>query len=259
MRPALVASDLHLSPDRPALADAFAAFCAGPAREASAVYLLGDLFDWWVGDDQLREPLPSRMADALRGVTGAGVPVGVAHGNRDFLLGARFAQATGIRFLPEAIVVDLGGVPTLLSHGDELCTGDVEYQRFRARMRDPATQARLLRLPAFVRRWVARGLRAKSRDATALKPEAILDVDPGAVVEAFRRHGVARIIHGHTHRPATHRVDVDGRLCERIVLPDWRDRGVWLAVEDGGAASVRALGPDVGNHYNGTDQAAADD
>lgn len=238
MRPTLFVSDLHLSCDRPALAAAFAAFCAGPAREAEAVYLLGDLFDWWVGDDQMRDPVEAGVVAALRGLTAAGVDVHLAHGNRDFLLGPAFAAATGARFLPDTEVVVVDGKPTLVSHGDEMCTGDVEYQRFRARMRDPATQARLAALPRFVRRWIARGLRKRSREATALKPEAILDVDEGAVTEAFRRSGVARMIHGHTHRPATHHLTVDGRPCERIVLPDWRDRGVYVEVA-AGAATVR--------------------
>lgn len=236
MRPTLFASDLHLSPDRPRLAVAFAAFCEQRARSAGALYLLGDLFDWWIGDDQLRDPFAARIAEALRGVTDAGVPVHVAHGNRDFLLGARFAQASGAAYLPEQVVVDLHGIPTLLSHGDELCTSDVEYQRFRARMRDPATQRRLLRLPRFVRHAIARGLRSRSRSATALKPEAILDVDEGAVVAAFRRFGVARMIHGHTHRPATHHIIVDGRDCERIVLPDWYETARILVVDRDGAA-----------------------
>jgi UDP-2,3-diacylglucosamine hydrolase len=228
MKPRLFLSDLHLSPERPGALAAFDAFCAGPAREATAVYILGDLFDWWIGDDQLRDRYAARIAQAMRTVTNAGVPVHVAHGNRDFLLGERFAAATGVRLLPERELIDLDGVPTLLSHGDELCTGDVEYQRLRARMRDPGTQRRLLRLPLFARRLIARWLRAKSRDATALKAEAIMDVDEQAVVDAFRRYGVSRIIHGHTHRPAVHRLQVDGRTCERIVLADWHDRGHYL-------------------------------
>jgi len=228
MQPTLFLSDLHLSPDRPATADAFAAFCDGPAREAAAVYVLGDLFDWWIGDDQLDEPFAARVGAAMRGLTAAGVPVHLAEGNRDFLYGPRFERETGARLIPEQLVVDASGVPTLLMHGDELCTSDVEYQRYRARMRSPETRRRLLALPGFVRRWIARSLRRRSRDQTALKPESILDVSDDAVLEAFRTHGVARMVHGHTHRPATHVVDVDGRRCERLVLADWHDRGHWL-------------------------------
>lgn len=228
MKPRLFASDLHLSPDRPAAAAAFRAFCEGPARNASAVYLLGDLFDWWIGDDQLREPFAAAIAADIRGLTEAGVPVHVAHGNRDFLIGPRFAASTGCALLPEREIVDLFGTATLVSHGDELCTGDVDYQRLRSRMRDPSTQRRLLRLPLFIRRLIARSLRRKSRDATARKPEAIMDVDPATVVATFRQYGVARMIHGHTHRPATHAVEVDGRICERVVLSDWHDDGEYV-------------------------------
>jgi len=228
MKPTLFLSDLHLSPDRPATADAFEAFCRGPAREAAAVYVLGDLFDWWIGDEQLDEPFAARAAAALRRVTAANAPVSVARGNRDFLYGARFEHATGATLLPEQVVIDTLGTPTLLLHGDELCTSDLDYQRYRARMRAPDTARRLLALPAFVRRWMARSLRKKSRDQTALKPESILDVAEDAVEAAFRAHGVTRMIHGHTHRPATHHVNVDDRPCERIVLADWHDRGHWL-------------------------------
>jgi UDP-2,3-diacylglucosamine hydrolase len=237
MRPTLYLSDLHLSPDRPAAAAAFEAFCAGPAHAAAAVYVLGDLYDWWIGDDQLDDPFAARIAAALRTVTEAGVRVHVMQGNRDFLYGPRFERDTGASLLPEQLVIDVNGVPTVLLHGDELCTSDLDYQRYRARMRTAATRRRLLALPAFVRRWIARSLRRKSRDQSAQKPESILDVAEDAVVAMFRAHGVARMIHGHTHRPATHHVDVDGRHCERIVLADWHDRGHWL--EAGAEGLVR--------------------
>jgi UDP-2,3-diacylglucosamine hydrolase len=237
MQPTLFLSDLHLSPDRPAAAAAFEAFCAGPARAAAAVYVLGDLYDWWIGDDQLDDPFAARIAVALRTVTGAGVRVHVMQGNRDFLYGPRFERDTGASLLPEQLVIDVNGVPTVLLHGDELCTSDLDYQRYRARMRTAETRRRLLALPAFVRRWIARSLRRKSRDQAVQKPESILDVAEDAVVAMFRALGVARMIHGHTHRPATHRVDVDGRLCERIVLADWHDRGHWL--EAGAEGLVR--------------------
>src|SRR4051812_24543713 len=137
LRPAVFVSDLHLAPARPALVAAFHAFCSGPARSAAAVYVLGDLFDAWIGDDQLKEPLAAGVARALRSVCAAGVPVGVMRGNRDLLLGRRFVQAAGATLLPEQIVVTLSGTPTLLLHGDELCTDDVSYQRFRAWSHDP--------------------------------------------------------------------------------------------------------------------------
>ena len=239
MKPLLFLSDLHLAPDRPKATAAFHAFCAGPARSAGAVYILGDLFDSWIGDDELRDRFPAEIAASIRSVTQSGVPVHIAHGNRDFLLGERFAAATGTTLLPERHLVDVGGTPTLLSHGDELCVGDIAYQQYRARIRSPDTQRRLLALPLFVRRLIARWLRRKSRNATSLKAESIMDVDDAAVATAFRDTGVARMIHGHTHRPATHSVDVDGRSRERIVLADWHDEGQYLRIDDSGTARVQ--------------------
>ena len=214
---------------------AFESFCAGPARAAAGLYVLGDLFDQWVGDDQLQEPIAARIAAALRGVADSGVPVGIIVGNRDFLMGRRFAAAAGATLLPEQIVVDVAGTPTLLMHGDELCTSDVAYQRFRRISHDRRWQSSFLALPYRLRRGVANWLRRKSREATAVKPEDILDVESGAVDAAFRKANVARIVHGHTHRPAHHRLVVDGRACERYVLADWYDRGTYLEFDaDGG-------------------------
>jgi UDP-2,3-diacylglucosamine hydrolase len=219
---------------RPALVDAFDAFCAGPARGAAGVYVLGDLFDTWIGDDQLREPLAARVARGLRGIAEAGVPVGMIIGNRDFLVGQRFADAAGATLLPDQTVIDLAGTPTLLMHGDELCTGDVGYQKYRAFMRNKAHQRRFLALPYALRRGIAIFLRGRSRSATAVKAEAILDVEQSAVEEAFRAANVTRIIHGHTHRPARHHLVVDGRACERWVLADWYGRGSYLEFDGEG-------------------------
>ncbi len=234
MKPTLLLSDLHLAPERPASAAAFHAFTRGPARGAAGVYILGDLFDSWVGDDQRREPFPREVVASLRALTSAGVPAWVARGNRDFLLGEDFARATGATLLPEQTIVDLGGMRTLLSHGDEFCTDDVDYQRWRAWARDPVHQRRLLRLPYRLRRWIAAWMRRRSRSESARKPAAILDVNAAAIDDAFRRHGVARLIHGHTHRPAHHSLVVDGRPCERIVLADWDDSGHFLELDAAG-------------------------
>ena len=199
--------------------------------------MLGDLFDAWIGDDQLREPLAERVSAALRGIANTGVPVGVMAGNRDFLLGERFADASGAMLLPEKIVINLAGTPTLLLHGDELCTGDVGYQRFRAVARNPKYQRRFLALPYVVRRGIAAWLRRRSGTATAAKPETILDVENRAVETAFRASNVTRIIHGHTHRPAHHHLVVDGRDRDRWVLADWYDSGSYLEFDaDGGRA-----------------------
>lgn len=232
--PTLFLSDLHLSPERPSALAAFHAFAAGPARSAAAVYILGDLFDWWVGDDQMREPFIAAIVASLRAIADAGVPLYIGRGNRDFLLGDAFARATGATLLPDFVVVDAGGTRTLLCHGDELCTDDVRYQAYRARVRDPVTQARMLRLPYFVRRVVAAWMRRKSRSEKALKPESIMDVAQAAVGAAFREHDVTRMIHGHTHRPARREHVVDGATRERYVMADWHDRGHYLAVDADG-------------------------
>jgi UDP-2,3-diacylglucosamine hydrolase len=231
MKPTLLLSDLHLAPERIAAAAAFHAFARGPARDAAAIYIMGDLFDSWVGDDQCREPFARTIVDSLRGISDAGIPVHIARGNRDFLLGGDFARAAGAALLDEHTIVELGGTPTLLTHGDELCTGDVGYQRYRIWSRDPRHQRRLLRLPYPVRRWIAGWLRRGSRAATARKPEAILDVNPAAVEDVFRRRRVTRIVHGHTHRPARPASVVDGTPRERVVLADWDDRGHYVAID----------------------------
>jgi UDP-2,3-diacylglucosamine hydrolase len=227
MKPALLLSDLHLAPERPAAAAAFEAFASGPARRASAVYVMGDLFDTWIGDDQRFDPFAGRVVAALRGISDAGVAVYVARGNRDFLLGDDFARAAGA---------------TLLSHGDEFCTDDVGYQRYRTLSRDPRHQRRLLRLPYRVRRAVAAWLRRKSHAATARKPESILDVNASAIEQAFRRLDFPRMIHGHTHRPARHASVVDGTPRERFVLADWDDRGHYLEIDETGARTREITG-----------------
>jgi UDP-2,3-diacylglucosamine hydrolase len=164
----------------------------------------------------------------LRGIADTGVPVGMINGNRDFLLGQRFSAAAGATLLPEQAVIGLAGTPTLLLHGDELCTSDVGYQKYRAFMRTAKYQRRFLALPYALRRGVAIFLRGRSRTATAAKPASILDVEQSAVEAAFRAANVTRIIHGHTHRPAHHHLIVDGRDRERWVLADWYDRGSYL-------------------------------
>lgn len=238
MKPVLLLSDLHLAEERAGSSAAFRAFAGGPARRAQAVYILGDLFDSWIGDDQQREPFAAGVVRALRGIADAGVALAIARGNRDFLLGDHFAHATGATLLDEQTLADLGGVTTLLTHGDELCTDDHAYQRYRSWMRDPAHQRRLLRLPYRLRRRIAAWMRRKSRSETARKPESILDVNAAAVEAALRRHHVTRMIHGHTHRPARHALVVDGVACERIVLADWDERGHYLEIGSEGLRGV---------------------
>ena len=236
--PTLFISDLHLSPDRPGLIAAFHALVRGPARGAAALYAIGDLFDAWVGDDQLREPLAASVAKAFADLAVSGIPIYLQRGNRDFLLGERFAQACSATLLPEAVVHDIQGMPTLIMHGDQLCTDDADYQRFRAYWQDPVHRRRLLAMPYFVRRGIAAFLRAASRRAIAGKPERIMDVNAGAVADAFRVHRVARMIHGHTHRPARHELVVDGRTCERYVLADWYTTASYLSIDAEGGRPV---------------------
>lgn len=218
----LFVSDLHLAPSQPVLTDRFVRFCRDLAPSASALYLLGDLFDFWVGDDTLDEPMHREVCNALRSVADAGVAVYFMAGNRDFLAGAGFAAASGATRIEDPTVVDLHGVPTLLMHGDVLCTDDHAYMAFRAQVRNPKVQAQFLSLPVAMR-WQQVGA---TRDASEREKQAktmdIMDVAPDAVANAFRAHGYPRLIHGHTHRPAVHEHVVDGHRCERWVIADWR-------------------------------------
>jgi UDP-2,3-diacylglucosamine hydrolase len=238
MGPVLLVSDLHLSPDRPEITERFFAFLTHEARAAGALYILGDLFEYWIGDDALTDPFNRRVADAIAQTVAAGTPVFLMHGNRDFLMGERLCAATGMTLLADPTLADLVGVRTLLMHGDTLCTDDIEYQRFRARIRNPFWQWFILRLPLRFREWLARRARGKSKAHKETRSVDIMDVNAGAVAEAFRAHGYPRLIHGHTHRPARHVHDVDGHRCERWVLADWYRRGSYLRCDAAGVSSV---------------------
>jgi UDP-2,3-diacylglucosamine hydrolase len=235
----LFVSDLHLSEERPEANERFIAFVEHTAREAAALYVLGDLFEYWIGDDDLGEPFNAVMAGFFASLVQAGVPVFLMHGNRDFLMGERFCNATGTQLLADPAVVDLGGVKTLLMHGDTLCTDDLDYQGWRRTARSPQWQREFLSQPLEARRRTVGALRDKSREVIQAKPTEIMDVNDEAVRQAFRRHGVSRLVHGHTHRPGHHGLDVDGRRCERWVLPDWYGRGGYLEVSGTKARLVR--------------------
>ena len=230
MASSLFVSDLHLSVERPQANEKFIAFVEGTARKAQALYVLGDLFEYWVGDDDLDEPFNAVTAGFFAGLARGGVQLFVMHGNRDFLVGERFCRATGARLLEDPALVELDGVATLLMHGDTLCTGDLDYQAWRRTARSAAWQREFLSQPLEARRRTVGALREKSREVIQAKPAEIMDVSEEAVVEAFRRHGVTRLIHGHTHRPGRHELEVDGRRCERWVLPDWYGAGGYLEV-----------------------------
>lgn len=230
MASSLFVSDLHLSEERPEANERFIAFVEDTAREAAALYVLGDLFEYWIGDDDLGEPFNAVMAGFFASLVQGGVPVFLMHGNRDFLMGERFCRATGAQLLADPAAVDLGGVKTLLMHGDTLCTDDLDYQGWRRTARSPQWQREFLSQPLEARRRTVGALRDKSREVIQAKPTEIMDVNDEAVRQAFRRHGVTRLVHGHTHRPGHHVLDVDGRRCERCVLPDWYGRGGYLEV-----------------------------
>lgn len=236
---ALFISDLHLDPARPAITTLFERFLADEARHARALYILGDLFEAWVGDDDPSDT-GARVASALHALHSNGVATYFLHGNRDFLLGRAYAKRAGLRLLPDPSVIVLDGAPVLLAHGDRYCTDDMAYQRFRAETRAPAWRERFLAQPLSARLAFAAQAREASRrhqgdlqGAGDGRFERITDVNPEAIRETFRRYGVRRMIHGHTHRPAIHALDVDGHACERIVLGDWYKQGSVLRVHDG--------------------------
>lgn len=234
----LFISDLHLEDSRPQALQWLHGFLSGPARQAEAVYILGDLFEYWIGDDAA-PPAALEIARLTRALDTAGVPCHFIHGNRDFLLGAAFAAEARLRLLSETCVVDLCGTSTLLLHGDSLCTDDLEYQAFRRQSRDSAWQAAVLRLPVEQRLRMAGEARDASRKHTGSSAMQIMDVNEAAVREAFGRHKVRRMIHGHTHRPAVHRHDLgQGVEGERIVLADWYHQGSYLEVSPEGARSI---------------------
>jgi len=230
----LFISDLHLSPDTPAATETLLQFLREKATAADALYVLGDLFEYWIGDEGLAQPFAQEVAAAFLALKKSGIPVYFMHGNRDFLVGERFALASGMKLLPDPTVVDLYGTPTLLMHGDTLCSDDVEYQKFRAMVRNPDWQQAFLAKPLEVRVRLAREVRGQSEQAKQVKEMTIMDVSPTAVDDAFRTHGYARLIHGHTHRPARHEHKVDGNGCERWVLADWYDHGSYLLCDAGG-------------------------
>ena len=231
----LYISDLHLSDDRPEANERFFAFMEGEASRAGELYVLGDLFEYWVGDDDLDDPFNAVLAGFFRRFTAGGGKLFLLHGNRDFLVGERFSAATGARLLADPALAG----DTLLMHGDTLCTDDHDYQSWRRTARSAEWQREFLAKPLAERRRVVRGLREKSKEVIQAKPADIMDVNEDAVREALRRHGATRLVHGHTHRPGRHELEVDGRRCERWVLPDWYGAGGYLEISDGKGRLVR--------------------
>ncbi len=229
----LLISDLHLEEERPDITRAFLHFLATRACQAEALYILGDFFEVWIGDDAMT-PFQQSIADALRALSERGTRIYLMHGNRDFMLGKGFCRAAGCTLLGDPSVVELGGERVVLMHGDSLCTRDEGYMRLRRLLRNPLSLFILRHLPLSTRRKLARKLRNESRAQTRIKASDIIDVTPELIPRVLAEHGVRTLIHGHTHRPATHELEVDGRPARRIVLGDWDQQGWALQVDESG-------------------------
>jgi UDP-2,3-diacylglucosamine hydrolase len=239
---ALFISDLHLQAAHPRTAEAFYRFLAERATHAERLYLLGDIFEYWAGDDDLAEPFHQQVISALRAVSDAGTGVYWLAGNRDFLVGAGFGEAAGLSLLEEPHVISAGGKRIALVHGDAQCTADLKYMAFRAQVRDPEWQQQFLGMPLAQRKAIIAGLREGSREAQAGQSYEIMDVAPAAVEALFNQTDASVIIHGHTHRPAVH--ETGGKL--RYVLPDWEldvepRRGGWIELAGDGTITQHGL------------------
>jgi UDP-2,3-diacylglucosamine hydrolase len=231
MKPWLFISDLHLSPERPAIIDLFIRFCNEVAPQAERLYILGDLVEYWIGDDDNAEGLQPAFA-ALAALAGRGVEIYFMAGNRDFLIGEELATRCNFSIIPDPHLVMLSDQPVLLSHGDSLCVDDVEYQQFRNMVRKPEWQQDFLARPLAEREAIALSMREKSRQATSLKDEIIMDVNQQAVEKMMLEHDTRLLIHGHTHRPAIHRFELAAVEVQRIVLADWYETAGYLCLED---------------------------
>ncbi len=226
----LFIADLHLCQEEPAITAGFLHFLQREAPHCDALYILGDLFEAWIGDDD-PNPLHQQVASALRALP---VPVYFIHGNRDFLVGRRFARASGMTLLPEEQVLTLYGHRLLIMHGDTLCTDDAGYLRFRAKVHNPWIQRLFLALPLWVRKRIAARMRADSKQANQHKSQSIMDVNQGAVVATMQRHQVPLLIHGHTHRPAIHTLTLQSEAAQRAVLGAWHSRGSMIQLDAAG-------------------------
>jgi UDP-2,3-diacylglucosamine hydrolase len=227
----LFISDLHLDEFHPQITDIFLNFLLTHAARADGLYILGDFFEFWVGDDDL-SPYNLLIIEALRAQTAAGLPIYFMQGNRDFLVGKKFMRLSGCRLLPDEYIVDLGGTPTLLLHGDTLCTQDIAYQKFRKRSRNWFIQKLFLTRSLSARKKVAENYRRKSESYTRSAPENIMDVTTVEVERVMKKHQVQHLIHGHTHRPAQHDFILDGKPATRTVLPAWHALGTVLVCTD---------------------------
>jgi UDP-2,3-diacylglucosamine hydrolase len=222
-------ADLHLAQNRPDITACFLSFLEKDAPNAETLYILGDLFEYWIGDDD-KNPFVVEVALALKTLSMLGTRIYYIHGNRDFLLGKSYAKACGMTLLPEVDVIDLYGKPVLIMHGDTLCTRDIAYQAFRKKSRSWWWQTMIKNLPLFVRKNIAENYRLKSASATAMKSQEIMDVTETEVVDKLELHHCQLLIHGHTHRPNIHHIQANNLPAQRIVLGDWYEQGAWLKV-----------------------------
>jgi UDP-2,3-diacylglucosamine hydrolase len=234
----LLISDLHLSTERPRITDIFLRFLHGTATDAESLYILGDLFDYWVGDDDLDDTLHTQVANAMRALADRGVKIFFMHGNRDLLIAEKFAAASGSTLLTDPTLIQLYGVPTLLSHGDTLCTDDTAYQAFRAQVHNADVQRHFLARPLAARKHEIQQMRAASEMQKQHKSAEIMDVNEDAVKALLREYGYPRLIHGHTHRPGCTRYELDGHTCERWVMGEWLTCGNALRCEGGACRAI---------------------
>ena len=234
----LFISDLHLCASRPQINRIFLGFLDGPARHADALYILGDLFEYWAGDDDLHDPFHAQVISALHGLAAHGIKVYLMHGNRDLLMGEALANACHATLLHDPTLIDLYGMPTLLSHGDILCTDDTEYQRYRTQVHDAVFQKQFLARPLTERKAYIEQLRSRSTTEKQGKDGVIMDVSDAAVAALLREYRYPRLIHGHTHLPDCHEHVVDGHRCERWVLGDWHQQGSALRCDKQGCAAI---------------------
>jgi len=229
MNKTLFIADLHLHRDRTDITDLFCHFLRHDALGCDALYILGDLFEVWFGDDNPC-PMIKHVSERLKELNETGVPIYYIHCNRDFTIGKRFCKQSGMILLPESKVIDLYGTPALIMHGDSLCTRDVAYQKFRKRSRNPIVKALLLSLPFSMRQKIAGDIRNKSKTANKKISLDIMDVTQSEVEKEMMSHNVQLMIHGHTHRPDRHHFSVNNQAMERIVLGDWYEQGSNLVV-----------------------------
>jgi UDP-2,3-diacylglucosamine hydrolase len=230
----LFISDLHLSTAHPHSTELFLRFAADVAPKAEALYILGDLFEYWAGDDDLGDPFHQRITGVLRGLEAQGTRIFIMHGNRDFLMDKELAAACHAKLLDDPVLLDLYGTPTLLSHGDALCTDDADYQRFRDLVRNRDWQTQFLSQPLTQRKAQIEQLRMQSESQKRSKEMALMDVNCDAVNDLLRQHHFPRLIHGHTHRPARHLHHLEGHTCERWVLGDWDSKANALRCDGSG-------------------------